>query len=71
MARTDKPFAMVEAAMDAARDKPRVSVSVAAAAVVGVGAIVALILSKKVGEVLWLRPPPYLSDMQVFCPMGE
>lgn len=46
MERVEKPMAMLEAALDAARDRPRASASIAA--VVGVGAILVLMSSKKV-----------------------
>lgn len=47
MARAEKPMAMLEAALGAARDRPRVSASIAAAAV-SVGVIVVLFSFKKV-----------------------
>lgn len=47
MARTEKPLAMLEAALDAARDRPRASASIAVAASVG-AVIVFFTTSKKV-----------------------
>ena len=47
MGRAEKPMAMLEAALDAAKDRPRASASIVAA--VGVVGVFILFSSKKVG----------------------
>lgn len=50
MGRADKPMAMLEAALDAAKDRPRASASIAAA--VSVVGVFVLFSSKKVPNVM-------------------
>lgn len=52
MARAEKPLAMLEAALDAARDRPRASASIAAVA--SVGAILVLFTASKKVCAAWV-----------------